>query len=285
LGCGQVMYAYVMRPETIPDSYYRFILRTGPIDEKMLKAVRALNRGKALDVKGLIEFCRAKIAGAIKKGTHPNLPNLENYIPPSLIDTVTRGEKPPVIGCDLLHPQNPNCRHQVTWAFLSVARKIFPVYATLTLIPLFALRFRSILRHPITTSIKAFASICQSTTFLAVFVAVYQAVICFHRKTGGVDRRAIYYVAGLIASFALLIEKKSRRAELALYTLPRAIDSLYLQMVDRRYFFPVPHGDVILCCLSLGGLMYSYVHEPDTMSPLLFSVFDFLLSRKRVKLF
>lgn len=40
---------------------------------------------------------------------------------------------------------------------------------------------------------------------------------------------------GLLASGALLIEKKGRRAELALYTLPRAVDSLFLALTERRW--------------------------------------------------
>ena len=41
--------------------------------------------------------------------------------------------------------------------------------------------------------------------------------------------------AGLCASVSLLIEKKSRRAELALYTMPRAADSLLLALTQRRW--------------------------------------------------
>jgi len=35
-----VMYAYVMRPNTLPPSYYKFIVRAGPIEEIALEAVR-----------------------------------------------------------------------------------------------------------------------------------------------------------------------------------------------------------------------------------------------------
>ena len=40
LTSGFAMYAYVMRPESLPSSYYKFIVRTGPIDEIALEAVR-----------------------------------------------------------------------------------------------------------------------------------------------------------------------------------------------------------------------------------------------------
>ena len=40
LACAQVMYAYVMRPETLPASYNRFIINMGPIDRPIIAAVR-----------------------------------------------------------------------------------------------------------------------------------------------------------------------------------------------------------------------------------------------------
>lgn len=38
--------------------------------------------------------------------------------------------------------------------------------------------------------------------------------------------------AGFLASLSLLLEKKSRRSELALYVLPRALDSLFLTLMQ-----------------------------------------------------
>lgn len=37
---AQVMYAYVMRPDTLPSSYNKFIIATGPIHTSVLQAVR-----------------------------------------------------------------------------------------------------------------------------------------------------------------------------------------------------------------------------------------------------
>ena len=46
----QVMYAYVMRPETLPASYNKFIVNTGPIDKVVLSAVRDQIRGAPVDI-------------------------------------------------------------------------------------------------------------------------------------------------------------------------------------------------------------------------------------------
>ncbi len=54
--------------------------------------------------------------------------------------------------------------------------------------------------------------------------------------------------AGLAASVSLLIEKKSRRAELALYTMPRAADSLLLALTQRRWVPSLRFGAPLLGC-------------------------------------
>jgi len=40
LGCAQVIYAYVMHPDTLPTSYLKFVSKSGPIDDRTLDAVR-----------------------------------------------------------------------------------------------------------------------------------------------------------------------------------------------------------------------------------------------------
>ena len=46
----QVMYAYVMRPETLPPSYWNFIVKTGPLEKNVLEWVRLNCRGRPIDL-------------------------------------------------------------------------------------------------------------------------------------------------------------------------------------------------------------------------------------------
>ena len=119
--------------------------------------------------------------------------------------------------------------------------------------------------------------IVRSTIFLAAFVMLYQATICIQRNLVNTDHKAIYYIAGLVSSTSILIEKKSRRSELALYVLPRAVDSLYMQLLDRKWMAHVPNFEIALFCVAMGGLMHFYRHAPNTMSPALRFAFDWLL--------
>lgn len=90
--------------------------------------------------------------------------------------------------------------------------------------------------------------------------------------------------AGLVASGSILIEKKSRRSELALYVMPRAVDAFVLGLTKKRWVPSVKFGEVILFSLCMGGLMYyrylpsllmleNTLHLPITASGRLFVLF------------
>lgn len=58
-----------------------------------------------------------------------------------------------------------------------------------------------------------------------------------HRKVATRDHKLVYWFAGVIAASSVLLEKKARRAELALYVLPRAADSLWY-ILNKRHLIP-----------------------------------------------
>jgi hypothetical protein len=78
------------------------------------------------------------------------------------------------------------------------------------------------------------------------------------RNLAARDHKLMYWLAGLVASGAILIERKPRRAELALYVLPRAADSLYQIMVHHRLLARLPQGEAVLFAAGMGVLMYFY---------------------------
>lgn len=120
--------------------------------------------------------------------------------------------------------------------------------------------------------------------------------ICLYRLVFRMDHKLSYWFAGWFASLSLLIERKSRRSgnqhnhthsrcksmphsppppptpELALYALPRAADSLFMILRDRRWLGSMPHGEVALFASSMGALLYFYQHESTTMAPLLYKI-------------
>jgi hypothetical protein len=71
-------------------------------------------------------------------------------------------------------------------------------------------------------------------------------VICLHRKISTRDHKLVYWIAGGISALSVLLEKKSRRAELALYVLPRAGDSLWYILVNHHVLPNIKNAEVLL---------------------------------------
>ncbi|CAA6667015.1 unnamed protein product [Spirodela intermedia] len=250
LACAQVMYAFVMRPESLPKSYQDFIQKTGPVAEPVYKAVRDNCRGCAVDVAALSDYLSGR------KGFSSI--NLEEY--------------PSIIPCSIIHPDTKSCIVQNASAASETFRKTFPLYFSLTFVPFVVLHLNKFMENPLHTCWYALTGAVRSTSFLSGFVGIFQAVICLHRKIATKDHKLVYWLGGGMAALAVLLEKKARRGELALYVLPRAADSLWYILVN-RHLLP----DIKNAC-DLAGASVLLVHGGDnvllgagagTMTPLL----------------
>ncbi|KAL3524106.1 hypothetical protein ACH5RR_016940 [Cinchona calisaya] len=247
LACAQVMYAFVMRPESLPKSYQDFIQKTGPVAAPVYKAVRDCCRGSPADVASLSSYLSRRRGSSILK--------LEEF--------------PSIIPCSIIHPDTNSCLIHNGKALMDTFRKTFPLYFSLTFVPFVVLHLQKFVDAPICTCWHAVTGAVRSTTFLSAFVGIFQAVICLNRKVALKDHKLLYWFAGLMSGLSVLLEKKARRGELALYVLPRAGDSLWYILVNRHLLPDLKNAEVALFCACMGGIMYYLEHEPDTMAPFL----------------
>ena len=67
-----------------------------------------------------------------------------------------------------------------------------------------------------------------------------------HRKVASKDHKLVYWIAGGMAALSVLLEKKARRSELALYVLPRAGESLWYISVNRHMLPDIKNAEVLL---------------------------------------
>ncbi|XP_031106942.1 uncharacterized protein LOC116011679 [Ipomoea triloba] len=247
LACAQVMYAFIMRPESLPKSYQDFIQKTGPVAAPVYKAVKDCCRGSPVDVASLSAYLSYKKISSNAK--------LEEF--------------PSIIPCSLIHAGTNSCLVHNANATAATFRKTFPLYFSLTFVPFVVLRLQKFMAAPVRTCWHALTGAVRSTTFLSAFVGIFQAVICLHRKVATKDHKLVYWVAGGASGLSVLLEKKARRSELALYVLPRAGESLWYILVNRHLMPDVKNTEVALFCACMGGIMYYLEHEPDTMAPFL----------------
>jgi hypothetical protein len=85
------------------------------------------------------------------------------------------------------------------------------------------------------------------------------------------------WLSGFFSAWTILLEQKSRRSELALYVLPRTIDSLWQIVLSRKWMPVLPQGEKILFMMGMACIMYYREKYPEVMSPLLRKVLEFFV--------
>ncbi|KAJ3147154.1 hypothetical protein HDU89_005751 [Geranomyces variabilis] len=273
LGSAQIMYAYVQHPTTIPHSFYKFIVKSGPIPESILRLVRMVTRNQPFDPAAAVEAVTKAhgtahaIATAAALGTHP-------VITP----------------CEVLHPWTQNCHRQTAWAFAKTFRIIIPVYAALNLVPMMLLKMKSFIRRPIPLTKHALFNAGRSSVFLATFVSSYMFFACRYRdlvKANIIprDSRYAYWFFGLLAGGSIFIEQRSRRSDLAIYVLPRAIESLYTVMRHRKLAPRIKYFEILMFSVGTGCIISFFQTEPSAVSGVLQRIirrFEIAIEDKKV---
>ncbi|DAZ97856.1 TPA: hypothetical protein N0F65_003283 [Lagenidium giganteum] len=265
LSSAQVMYAFIMRPATLPSEYFRFIQKTGPVATDVMDLVRAGNRQLPVETAKLQRFL-----------------DKHNLIHRVTVPVGADGAAP-VIPCTLIHYDTPSCSVGAFHTFTRAFKRTFPLYLSLFIVPSVVIHFNKFIAKPVSSLSRAVLGATRSNTFLASFVTTYAMVICAQRRVTSHDHRVIYYLAGLVASISILMEPKSRRSELALYVFPRAVDSLFMILRDRRIFAGVKHGEVLLYSFSMSIMMFCYEHEKDSFPSFLSGIMKRFLQTPRDK--
>ncbi|XP_035538904.1 uncharacterized protein LOC108998873 isoform X2 [Juglans regia] len=223
LACAQVMYVFVMRPESLPKAYQDFIQKTGPVAQPVYKAVRDSCRGYPVDVVSLSAY--------LSDRWNSNCVKLEEF--------------PSIVPCSVIHPDTNSCLAHNANATSATFRKTFPLYFSLTFVPFVVLHLQKFLDAPARTCGLAVKGAVRSTAFLSAFVGIFQGVICMHRKVSSKDHKLVYWIAGGMAALSVLLEKKARRSELALYVLPRAGASLWYILVNRHLLPDIRNAEAL----------------------------------------
>ncbi|KAG0252805.1 hypothetical protein BG011_006735 [Mortierella polycephala] len=268
LASAQVMYAYVMHPDTIPKELFGFMVKTAQVPAEALAINSERIRGFPVDltrVKAMMERFR------------PTARNLEFV--------ATMPEHPSIIPCAVLHPWADSCKVTSIQRFIHVMRSIVPVYATLNFVPLVVLRMKRLHKDPLNVLSKTTFNTVRSSAFLAVFVSLYQTQICSHRNLLNAgwplgDSKYLYWLFGLVsAGSSIMIEQESRRAELAMYVIPKAATSLYKILLRKNWVKGVPHWEVLMFSFAMSLIMPFYQREEQALSPFVTRLIYHILGR------
>jgi len=274
LCCAQIMYGFTMRPDTIPKSYFNWILDASRVRKDSL----FVNMGMVRD--GIVNAEELQKLAEWSETTTTNRTELLSlleraggkYIPEHLVPW----------SCSVIHPWLDSCRVVQVERWLDVFRWIAPVYAALHFIPMILFKRHELARKPLHMLLRAAKGTVRSSAFLGTFVVIYQAFLCFKaqlylsRFSAFLPKplreflisKASFWFAGLLTGFSLLVEAKHRRGELAMYVLPKGLEGVWRMMKGRGWVIFVPYGESLLCALGMGMVMSTYQNDPQHLSGL-----------------
>ncbi|ODO10135.1 hypothetical protein I350_02363 [Cryptococcus amylolentus CBS 6273] len=273
--CGQIMFAFLMSPETIPKEYnnWQVIPQIGEIPSRVPQFAITANRTQVRQ--GFVGEDMIQQALNFKGITPENRIRLTDYL-----SSIRSGHQPNAAPCAMIHPWRSDCTSTNLARFFSVFRFMLPMYSALHLIPMLVLRRHSMRKNPVGMLGKALLGISRSCSFLGVFVFIYQALFCARVQTlehgrgptwvrSLLRRKQVFWGMGFATCLSLFVEEKARqkrRAELTMYVLPRALESAWSGARKRAWVPIVPFGETILGAVAMGMVMDAYKHQPDAIS-------------------
>lgn len=221
-----IMWSWFYSPERLPRAYNHWISAAASIDPRLIQALRLARQGIYLYGE---ETGQAHLLGGLCR---------ELGLPPRWGDPV----KTIPIPCTLVHMNtSASCEVHGLSRFWRGWRFAMEMYLPLQL----ALRMQSPTPRSLMAGVKGAA---QSSAFLGAFVALFYYSVCLARTRLGPrvlsDKTVtpqmwdsgLCVLAGCLAcGWSILLEKPSRRQEIAFFVAPRALATLLPRVYDKRY--------------------------------------------------
>ncbi|KAG8219105.1 hypothetical protein J3R82DRAFT_4871 [Butyriboletus roseoflavus] len=246
LCCVQIVYALFSRPETLPRSYTTWLSKASGAPIIAIDMVRDINRTGTFDVSGIDQILAREDLAPANRTAILARKALATATPPNF--------GPPYPPCGVVHPWVESCMAVPLPRLWTVFQWGFPIYGALHLIPLMLFKRSAFLSSPLRMLWRAVWGTIRSSAFLATFVAAYQSWFCFKHNMHALlsSQRKVdipqiifaffgskysYALGGLLGGLSLLIEEKRRRGELAMYVLPKGLESAWLTARGKGWVF------------------------------------------------
>ncbi|KAK0556551.1 hypothetical protein OC846_001121 [Tilletia horrida] len=299
LACGQIMYAWLHAPDTLPRSYVSWITNASHIAPTARTVSLATYNTGSVHEDTLLEYFPDRKWPELIPGTnrYPNIPpnktsrrgitskNVQLII--DFRDRLRSGKKEYYPPCAVVHPWENSHFWSPIDRFVEVTRWILPVYLTLHFVPAMFLRTRKFLKDPLRVFLRSIFGAVRSSSFLGVFVIIFQTYYCamkdlheFVKFRPALSSRvptwllnlfvhpATHWVGGFLTAGSLFVDDARRRAELAAYVLPKGLESAWSVARKRSYAPAVPGGDLVLTSIGMAMVMGTYAQNPDHLSGL-----------------
>ncbi|KAI3661319.1 hypothetical protein MP638_005756 [Amoeboaphelidium occidentale] len=266
LSCMPIMYHFAMDYQSLPKSYYNFMLRMCDVHHEALMENRRIIEsdgyvGNAFDTLPALTYLLGGSVDAMHKCQ----------------DYVMSNEGRIIVPCSVIHPKFDSCTFNSLRLVVDVFRKIFPVNLALNVVPSVLLKMKDFLKNPSSVVVKSLYHASRSSAFLGVYVAVYQVVICIHRLLSLPSvtpiwlhdilatkpaHNFVYTFGGFICAIvSIYVEDKKRRGELALYAFEKGVESVYHKKLPSSVH-------TVVSMIAFGMMMSLYPEHDEFMSPM-----------------
>ena len=260
LASAFMIYTWLFHPKALDPSYVHFLSRQVQVPTIV---VRAMASGQAgLPLENLEALNAARVAMAPKGTVVPLLTDPLMYDAPHL----SAAEKAGMI----LHPGQSFLQFAVKY-FINGLRNAAPVYVPVYAVPLLLFSRKRLMKDPLNTLKGAMMGASRSTLFLATYCTFGIGFMSVGRRLGlrydtiGSFAKIVPFLCGAVAGLATLIEKRSRRIELALYVMSKAVEGLYNALRERlgdRLMAPWG-GEQLLFAASFAVVCHANLRHPE----------------------
>ncbi|WCJ44464.1 hypothetical protein M5689_025130 [Euphorbia peplus] len=254
LSSSQILSAYILKPESMPPSYKSFLMKHGGKDRVILQGVKEIASGLPFTNLGLIEKYYSSLGADVKLDPKMKIP------------------------CTLIHG-NASCSSHFASFFVDAYKRALPVYLPVYLVPALIVHRRGLLKRPSSILGKGLLGTARSSLFLSTYTSSAWLWTCVLFRIFKRCNIPMVAMGTFPTGLALAIEKKSRRMEISLYCLARAIESFFTCIADVGYFPQLNNlkrADVIVFSISTAIIMHCYAQERDVFRSKYLNVLDWV---------
>ncbi|KAL0950380.1 hypothetical protein HGRIS_010342 [Hohenbuehelia grisea] len=284
LSCGQIMYAFLMRPDTLPRSYNAWVGYAAKVPPPCVRMNKDLVREGTFNVADL------DIITSRKDITSGNLKALLDLRAGATALSPTFG--PPHAPCPSVHPAIDSCLSVPPQRFYEVFKWMLPIYGALHFVPAVLFKGRDFFKQPLKMLLKAGWGTARSSAFLGIFVIIYQSIFCYKHYlydvltaannsptsrfkvpqwliNSLVSKTSFWWPGFICSGLSLFVEAPRRRGELAMYVLPKGLESAWIVARGKGLVFPTGnYGEILLTAIGTGMVMSTYQNDPQHLSGL-----------------
>ncbi|XP_024964197.1 uncharacterized protein LOC112504491 isoform X1 [Cynara cardunculus var. scolymus] len=254
LSSTQILCAYILKQDSLPPTYKSFLNKHGGKDPIILQGIRDIACG--------VPFT--------------NLEQIQKYYKSTGVDVMLDPQME--VPCSIIH-ENQSCSWHAFSFFLQSYKRAIPVYLPVYLIPALIVHRQGLAKRPFTILAKGLLGTARSSLFLSTYCTSAWVWTCFLFRLFKRCNVTMLALGTFPTGLGLAIEKKSRRIEISLYCLARAIESFFTTMSDIGYipqFNNLKRVDVLIFSISTAIIMHCYAMERDVFRSKYLNVLDWV---------